>query len=133
MTVELKPPCTEPGRCEAEVDAAGFGVNRIKAVAHLGDPSSGGADGPRGCSGDPAVTLAVLSHEEDVLPLAAFGERAAHDFLRTSVLVVSRVFKNRHALVDRRVHDPDCLVLALGRADVPATKAENRDLLVRPA
>ncbi len=41
LTVELRPSSAEPGVYEEEVDAAGLGVYRIEAVAHLGDERLG--------------------------------------------------------------------------------------------
>lgn len=41
VTVGLRPSSTEPGVYEAEADAAGLGVYRVEAVAHLGDERLG--------------------------------------------------------------------------------------------
>ncbi len=41
VTLDLRPSAGEPGLYEAEVDAPGFGVYRMEAVAHLGDERLG--------------------------------------------------------------------------------------------
>ena len=79
------------------------------------------------------VPLAVLGHEEDLLPSPVLGQRASHQLLGAPVVVVPGVVEERDSLVEGGVHQSDRLRVVLDRSDVPAAEREDRDALARAA
>lgn len=72
-----------------------------------------------------------FGHEEaSFSPFAAIGgECFPHDEFTAAIVVIPTIVEEGEAFVDRRVHDFDGVLGIFDGSDVPATQAENRDVL----
>jgi hypothetical protein len=78
-----------------------------------------------------AAVRAQLRHEEHLV--APSRQRLPHDFLAAAVVIFPRVVHEGDSAVDRGMHDPDRLLLALDFAEVIPSQAERRDQLAARA